>query len=371
MNTKAEEIETALVKRADLPPIVFTVTEESLAKLRKENSELVKITSEDYDVFKASVRQLTSLRTGIEAERNEQLKLSRQHTENVNGEAKRITSLIAEIEKVPKKLKSDYDDEQKRIKNAEAEKKQARTDKINAAIDLIEQRGKELDEYDAAELSSQLNTFRANQPSETEFEEFHAVALERWESTIARITVAHGKRVAYELEQQKLKEAQDKLDKDTADAAARQKIINDENAEAAKQLALDRELFQKEQADAKAKIDNANAETARLAQEEADRNAQKKAEGEREERDKEIAEQAAIEALEEQARINAEAEAAEAEALLIAPDKEKLEHYALQLEELIAASPVIEHQKAEKVLTRALRSLEQTKEALNDAAERL
>lgn len=340
--------------------IEYGVTEAAISKLRAKNATITKVTADNYDELKTNATELQKLRGKVEDKRVTLNADALEHQRAVNTEAKRVTKLIADIENPVKKLKTDYDTEQKAIKEAEATKEATRTSLINAAIDDIERAGQNLDGMTAADLSERLSAMAGPLPTEPAFQEFLAVAMERHESTIARITVAHGKAVVRELEEQKLKEGRDKLAKDQADADARQKIIDDENKAALDSLAADRKRFEKEQDEANQKI----SDDAKAAAKVIDDANQK-------ERDDNIAKQAAADALAQRA-LDDEAEAeAEAEAMALAPDKLKLKHFAGRLEVIVGEAPVLEHDKARKAFDRLLAVLRASINSIDDTADRL
>lgn len=338
-----------LISPNHLPPVVFSVTDKALAALREKNKDVTEVTPENYDVVKANLKELVTLRTGIEAERNEQLKAAREHTNNVNTEAKRVTALVQEIEGPVKKLKADYDAEQKRIKEEAERKEKERTDKINAKIDAFEEAGRNLDGMTAQQLSERLALLKDTTPSEEDFEEFHAVAVERLESTVARLTVAHSKRVEFELAEQKRKEEEAKLAKER------------------EELEAERRKLQEERDKLKAEREAAAAEE----QKEADRKAKIKAEAERKAREKQIADEAAAKALADKEAAEEAEKQARLERELMAPDKDKLYAYASKLDTFIDSAPELSNDKARKVLGRCLTSLQATHASLLDTAGRL
>lgn len=356
MNTKAIDV----IEHSAYPVIDYNVTEATLTALREQFGSIKEITAENYDDVKAGVQKMTKLRTGIEAHRNMLLEDARAFTANVNDEAKRVTKLVAEIEDPVKQLKTDHDAKVKAAGDAEKAKERARTDAINAKIDLIEQRGRELDDYDAAELAIQKAAMEDDVPTEEVFQEFHAVAMERHESTLARITVAHLRTLARELESMKLKEAQEKLAKDQAEADAKKAAEEAELQKARDKLAKDQAAFEaKKQADA-------DAEAQRMADQR-----KKESEDAQALRDAEIAKQAAADALEAAAEATRQAEADEIERQALAPAREKLHRFANMIEATAEAAPVLENDKAQKLLARAVKSLTDLSTNLAEWADKL
>jgi len=340
--------------------IEYGVTEAALAELREKNKDITTATADNIAVVKANVKELTGIRTAIEVKRNELLQGARDYTQKVNDKAREVTDAVAAIEDPIKKLRDEFVAAEKAEKEKEARIEKERTDAINARIDLIEAAGRDLDQYTATALADKLNQLKGIPPREELFQEFLAVATERWESTIARLTVAHGKAVKREMEAQQLKEEQERLAKEKAEAAEKQRIADEK-------LAKEREEFEAE----KRKFEEAKADETRKAQEAANEAAKKQADAEREQREQEIAQKAAQDAADAVIAAQAAEEAAEKERLALAPDKEKLLNYAEQLASVIEAAPDLSHSKAQKVLMRSVGSLQSTYESLLDTAGRL
>ena len=350
----------SVIEHSAYPVIEYNITETVVAELKQKFGEIATVTEDNYEAVKEGVKKMTSLRTGIESHRNVLLKDARDFTENVNAEAKRVTKLVADIETPLKALKTDYDSEQKAAKEKAERKEKARTDKINAAVDVIEALGRDLDGQSAEDLRLRKDALAKTIPTEKEFQEFLAVALERHESTVARLTVAHGRAVARELEAQQLKEAQDKLAKDAADAKAEQDRKDEEQAAAQKKLDDDRAEFEAE------KKASADAESKRVSDQQAEADAEAQTA-----RDAEIAEEAAADALAAKELADlAELEAAE-EAAAIAPDREKLSKFAELITATAEAAPELEHDKARRVLARAVTQLTQLSDSLGEWAGKL
>lgn len=354
MNDTVEQVPAEIPGTA---VIEYGITEAVLAELREFWKGITEVTDENYDTVKTGCNKLVKLRTGIEAKRNDLLSGARDYTDSVNVEAKRVTGLVKAIETPAKKLKEDYDAEQKAAKDAADKKEKERTDAINAAIDQIDALGNDLDGMSVDMLSARLSELKSLDIAEAIYAEFLAVAVERHESAVAKVEAARYRRIEFEAEQRKLKEEGEALEK-------QRQIDADKLAE--QQAEIDRQ--KKELADAQQKLADEqterNAELARQdreAQEAEDAAAQEK-------RDNEIAEAAAIEERERLAREAQDRELAEAEARELAPDKDKLLTYARDIAELSAAAPTLEHAKAQKMLERAVDDLDRIANGLMDWA---
>lgn len=355
--TNDTETGTDVVAPLAMPPVVFSVTEATLAKIRQFWAGIETVTDENYDAVKSGCRTLVSLRTGIESERNEQLKLSRQHTDAVNDEAKRVTGLVSAIEAPAKALREKYDATQTAAKERAEKKEQTRRDNINAAIDMIDSWALGLDALTVEQLTERLRELKVMAVDESIYAEFLAVAQERMESARAKVEAARYRRIEFEAEQRRLREegealdAQRKADQEKRDAE--QADIDRQRAE----LDADRQKLADEAAQRQAETDKRDDE--RKAEVEAV--AQKQ-------RDDEIAAQAAADERERLAREAQDAELAAAEAAELAPDKTKLLTYARAIAELSAAAPTLEHAKAQKMLERSTEALDVIANSLMDWA---
>jgi hypothetical protein len=349
MNEVAEIPGTALIE--------YGVTEAVLAELRQFWDGIDKVTDDNYDTVKAGCKTLVTLRTSIETKRNEYLTDARAYTDAVNTEAKRVTGLVAAIEAPAKVLKLKYDDAQTAVKAKAEAKEQTRRDNINAAIDMIDSWALGLDGLTVEQLSERLRELKVMAVDEAIYAEFLAVAQERMESARAKVEAARYRRIEFEAEQRRLKEQ--------AEALEAQRVA-DEEKRVAEQADIDRQRAEIE-ADRKKLADEQtvrNAEEARIAreaQEAEDAAAQ-------EQRDKEIAAEAATAERERLEREAQDAELAAAEAAELAPDKDKLLTYARAIAELSAAAPTLEHAKAQKMLERGTDALDGIANGLMDWA---
>lgn len=337
--------------------IEYGITEAVLAELRGFWKDVTAVTDDNYDAVKSGCKVLVTLRTGIETKRNELLADARSFTDNVNTEAKRVTGLVAAIEGPAKALKDGYDAKQRAAKEKAEAKEKKRTEAINAAIDQIDALGTDLDGMTADMLAARLAEVKGMTIDLAVYAEFHAVALERHESAVAKVEAARYRRIEFEQEQLRLKEEAEKLDAqrvaDEAKRVAEQAEIDrqkEELAEGQRQFAAQQDTRAKELAEA-------------AAVEQAGKDAEAQAA-----RDAEIAEQAAAD---ERKRLSDEQQAtelAEAEARELAPDKDKLLSYAREIAELSAAAPTLQHAKAQKMLERSTEALDGIANALMDWA---
>lgn len=351
------ETGTEVVAPPLMPPVVFSVTEATLAKIRQFWAGVETVTDENYDEVKSGCKQLVSLRTGIETERNEQLKLSRQHTDAVNDEAKRVTGLVSAIEGPAKALRAKYDAAQTAAKERAEKKEQTRRDNINAAIDMIDSWALGLDALTVEQLTERLRELDVMAVDESIYAEFLAVAQERMESARARVEAARYRRIEFEAEQRRLKEEGEALEAQRAADEEKRKAEQAEIDRQKAELAEDQRKFDERQAEQ-------NAEEARItreAQEAEDAAAQAA-------RDTEIAEEAATAEREKLEREQQDRELAEAEARELAPDKEKLLTYAREIAGFADAAPTLEHAKAQKMLERAVDDLDRIANTLMDWA---
>lgn len=110
--------------------IEYSVTDAAIAELRQKYQGVT-----DYPVVLEGVKELTRLRNDVERKRRDLKADALDWGRKVDGEAKRITDLLAEIEAPLKAIKKTVDDEKKRIELEKAEQEAARVESIKQKIE--------------------------------------------------------------------------------------------------------------------------------------------------------------------------------------------------------------------------------------------
>jgi len=369
--TVVEEPEDDEPEIVGLAPVKYEVNDAKIAAIAETVKDLSADTKEGYKAVCNAISIVVSTRTGIEKHRNALLTGARSYTADVNGEAKRLTALVAEIEE-PLKAKRSVVDE---AKEAERQRKIGLRKRIEDMKDMpvtiildpkrqtvtglneLSNDLENLDLSDMGDLKGEMDA--AVDATQEKITELMLVAKAREDE--AKALEAQRKELAEIEERQK----KDREKRDEDDRIKREEEEAKRKAKAdADQAALDEEkaALQKEKDDIAAerkKIDDDKAEVERQArerelQEQADKDkaeAVAKAEKDAEEKAKrEIAEEA-----ERVERKAAEDKAEEDRLAALAPDKKKLAAYAEVVRGVALACPELSGKKAREILTAAVK----------------
>jgi hypothetical protein len=112
---------STVLEAAATPLIRYSVTDNAIAELRQELAGLTAETREGYELVRQAIARTRGLRTDIEERRKELNRDALDWQRKVNGEAKRLTGLLLEIEEPLKARKQAVDDEKDRLRR-EAER---------------------------------------------------------------------------------------------------------------------------------------------------------------------------------------------------------------------------------------------------------
>ena len=187
--------------------INYGITDAALEDLKNAYGDLVVLVDDPigYKDLTAAMREVRTIRTGVEKKRKELNKDAQEWIKNVNSEAARITSKIVAIENPLKENKKQIDDEiEKRKKEkalAEERRVKAISQKINE-IYLIPQ-GKQ---YSSAKELKELLEFAMNINIDDTFDEFKEKAQDAKEEVIVDIRALFNQRSEFESEQKRLEE---------------------------------------------------------------------------------------------------------------------------------------------------------------------
>ncbi len=309
--------------------IKFSITDAAIAELREKYADpKVPESPSEYDALKADLKDVATVRIAIDKERKEQTRKAIDHQKAVNTEGNRIIDELKGIEEPMKVAKAVVDDaEERKVREAE-EVEEARLNKIQTLLELIQETGTVPFNTTLEYVKKQIAALELLDPAEG-FDEFAKKAAEF-------------KKIALD----GLNDACQKLTAEAADAERRK----------AEQEELDRRRAELDEAEAKQK-----AEQKRLDDEQAAKEA--------EERRKEQARLDELEAekRETEARIEADKEKARQKAL--APDKEKLMVFSQELREI--EYPQCTYQTAKNIVLHASRRIVAFAEGIEKDAEQL
>jgi len=215
-------------------PVEYNMTEAGINQLRKEyDPVLIPDTEtkgdEGYLIVHDKVMDIVKRRTGIEKKRKLLKSDALAWGKKVDGEAKRLTEIIEEIEKPWKDIKTELDEkeavEAEKARLAEVERIQI----IEAKVSQLKDSTSGLLTFDVVKLKERLTSVTAIVINES-YGEFAEAAQFHKDNAVGALDAAITEREVLEEQQAKVKRDQEEL-------AAKQKKIDDENA--AKQKVLD------------------------------------------------------------------------------------------------------------------------------------
>ena len=269
------------------PLVKYSVTEAEIEDMKKTLVGLTAETPAKYQIVRDGIADCRDLRTAIERKRKELKEDSLKWGKLVDGEARRLTALILEIEEPLKLTKQAVDDEKERVKQ---EKAQAERLRIEAELKAK----RDAEEAEAARIKAEKE-----------------VAEKAERERIAAEQKAESERLAAE----------------RAKLAAEQAEADRKRAEAEAEMKRQQAIIDEQNRIAQAKIDEqaaiVKAEREKLAREQFEKEARERAEADA--RAKAEAEVAAAK------RRAEEAEAARIREEAQRPDREKLAGFATKL----------------------------------------
>jgi len=317
--------------------IVFNINDAAIAEVKEDLGEVDAY--KDLDHAKAAKKTLTKMRSSLADAHKEAKAEALAYGRRCDAEKNRLLASIAEIEDPITKQLDD-------IKNAAAKAEEERVAGIMAKIEQIQAFALDRHDLTLDQLNERLSTLLSHpDPSEEDYDEFAedgANAKEVSESKLRIAIMNEEARLKEAEEQERVRKENEELKEKLAKAEAAQKIIDDAAAaeqaakDAERQAELDKQA--EEQAAAQKVIDDENA---RLAQEQADKDA--------------------AEAADKAAKI----------AALQAPDAEKLALYAADIHTLIENRPVLQSDAGNNILLDVTASLIQVEEFIESKSEEL
>lgn len=244
------------------PLIRFDLTSEGLADLRKRFGTVPDAGDpEGYELCKAGVKEMTSLRTSIEARRKELKAPALRWSQKLDALAKRLIADIKKIEAPLAKEKERIDDIARAEARKAAEAEQQRVADIGAAIKRISDMAAEQRTGDTSETyAKRIDTLKALPMTQDVYAEFLEDANTARDAALYKLGQWHEAAVAREAQERQLAEQAEqlRLQQEAIDKQQRE-IEERERAASEKQAAAD--------AAAKAAEDKAAAEEAERAAE--------------------------------------------------------------------------------------------------------
>ena len=233
------------LQKKTLGVIEYNPTNASIAVLAEKYKDLPDIkTKGGYEAAKVCIREITTLRTGVEKKRKELKADSMAYGKKVDEEAKRITANLKAIEQPVRDLKEEHDNRIETEKQAAIDTENARVEGIREAIDSYKKHIGWSQDYDAKKLSEVINIIKAEDLDEVFFEEFYVDALRERNSVI--MTLESNLKTLVDQEAEKLQIESDRKELDE---------LREKQREAQWDIDQKNEAIRVEQAEAQAKID--------------------------------------------------------------------------------------------------------------------
>jgi len=209
-------------------PVKYSLTQKQLAQLSDDyDPKLIpeaKIKGDSgYQLVHSKVMDITKVRTNIEKIRKELKAESLAWGKLVDGEAKRLTAIVVELEKPWKDLKTDLDEKEAREAEAARVKEVERIREIEIKVSVIQLATSNLVGANVTALKEVLNLL-SNTIIDDSYGEYAEAAQHHKDAGIAKLNAAIAEREIFEGQQAKLKADQEKL-------AAAQKETDDKTAE--------------------------------------------------------------------------------------------------------------------------------------------
>ena len=311
------------------PVIKFSVTDAEIAKLAETYADpKVPQGKAEYDELKASIKVVATVRIAIEKECKVQKAAALKHQRDVNAEGGRIVDALKEIEGPMKLCKAEVDDAEERALAAREEKEAARLETIRTRLARIV-------EYGQVSLNDSLEAVKKRllrvdelDPND-HFDEFAKKAADARQDALDSLSAAVTQLEERERVAKEQGARQAELNRQAAEQAAAQKVIDDEYARFAKATQDDLDAKAAEERDRLKKLED--------------------------------------EATERTAKADIEAEAERQKAL--APDKEKLRVFAQSLREI--EPPVMSSDEGKMAIDRIIEQLTVVVSEVESEADRL
>lgn len=217
--------------------VEYNITDSTISQLRSQYAEI-----SDIKVVTAALSHVRRLRTDVEKRRKELKEDALEWGRKVDGEAKRITALLFEIEEPLKLTKKEHDDEKERLRAEKARIENERVDTIKQRIEEINQYlYKGLKSFESNSLRKIINDFNEfKNKDEFDYQDFREQSVITKQNVLIKLEEDLAEKL---LDEKKRADEFYEMQKATAELEA-QKVENAKHEEA---LRLEREAFRQQQ----------------------------------------------------------------------------------------------------------------------------
>jgi len=218
-------------------PIKYNITNAAIAAMVTDYSSLEISDAKSYEAVRLALGEVRSKRTAVEKKRKELKARALGYGRRVDSEAKRITTLLLEIEEPLKEKKQAEDDKQNEAKRETERAEAERVEKIQSKIEGIRSVVPKIP-TSSDQLKSIMDTVEQTKITPEIFQEFAEEAEEVKMDVIISLGKMNQERVKWEDEERKRKEEIDEIKKLRAEQekAGQERKVREAKEEAAKQV---------------------------------------------------------------------------------------------------------------------------------------
>jgi hypothetical protein len=226
--------EKSVVEVIEFPVADLGMTDKAIAILVDRYGKMEAPTnSTQYAVVKAANLDMVKRRTSVERKYKDSTKQANDYIKGCGAEKKRLQGLMESTEAHTKKLRTDWETKQERIKNEARIAEENRVSGHRSNIDNIVDSTLTINSMNSVEIKAKIELIKDISIDDS-YEEFEAVAQQAKESALFRAMTLLESTVEKEVEAERVEkerieliEKNDKLEKEAAD----RKVIADEEAE--------------------------------------------------------------------------------------------------------------------------------------------
>lgn len=216
-------------------PVQYNLTEQQLKQLEVDYDpalipEATEVGDEGYKEVHTKVMAILKVRTNIDKVRKGLKEDSLKWGRKVDGEAKRLTKIVEDLEAPWRKVKLDLEEAERLKAEQEMKLEQERIAKIEERIAGIRNLAEGLINADAVTIQKRIDALLTLVITEDEFDEFVEAATVTGDIVLKSLKSAHEERTAFEIGQAAMEAEQKKLDEEKAELKAGQKKLADAQA---------------------------------------------------------------------------------------------------------------------------------------------
>jgi len=214
-------------------PVQYNLTEKQLNQLAIDYDpalipEAKEVGDEGYQQVHTKVMSIIKVRTNIDKVRKGLKEDSLKWGRKVDGEAKRLTQIVEDLEKPWRKVKMDLEEAERLKAEAELKAEQDRMKAIEEAIAAIRALAEGLINADSATIQLRIDAIKAAVVTEDKYGEYVEAAKVTGDIVLKSLETALEERTQFEQDEAELKEQREKFELEKAALKKEQKKVFDE-----------------------------------------------------------------------------------------------------------------------------------------------